>query len=75
MIAHATRRHGSTEWLVENEKLLWLVNEGEYLMINTLDLTIDMAFFELKGSLTVKNVLEHFVTYYSYEDKYLNQMT
>ena len=71
LIAHATRSYyGSTEWLVENEKPLWLVNEGEYLMINTLDLTIDMAFFELKlNPWTVKNVLEHFVTHYSYEDK------
>ena len=52
LIAHATRSYyGSTEWLVENEKPLWLVNEGEYLMINTLDLTIDMAFFELIKSL------------------------
>ena len=70
LIAHARSYYGSTEWLVENEKPLWLVNEGEYLMINTLDLTIDMAFFELKlNPWTVKNVLEHFVTHYSYEDK------
>ena len=71
LISHGTRSYyGSTEWLVENGKPLWLVNEGEYLMINTLDLTIDMAFFELMlNPWTVKNVLEHFVTHYSYEDK------
>ena len=71
LIAHATRSYyGSTEWLVENGKPLWLVNEGEYLMINTLDLTIDMAFFELNlNPWTVRNVLEHFVTHYSYEDE------
>ena len=35
LIAHATRSYfGSTEWLIENNKPLWLVNEGEYLMIN-----------------------------------------
>ena len=71
LIAHATRSYyGSTEWLVENGKPLWLVNEGEYLMINTLDLTIDMAFFELNlNPWTVRNVLEHFVTHYSYQDE------
>ncbi len=25
----------------------WVVNEGEYRMMNTLDLTIDQSFFEL----------------------------
>ena len=71
LIAHATRSYyGSTEWLVEDGKPLWLVNEGEYLMINTLDLTIDMAFFELNlNPWTVRNVLEHFVTHYSYQDE------
>ncbi|MDC3132363.1 glycoside hydrolase family 52 protein [Opitutae bacterium] len=71
LIAHATRSYyGSTEWLVEDGKPLWIVNEGEYLMINTLDLTIDMAFFELSlNPWTLKNVLEHFVDHYSYEDQ------
>ena len=71
LIAHATRSYyGSTEWLVEDGKPLWIVNEGEYLMINTLDLTIDMAFFELNlNPWTLKNVLEHFVDHYSYEDQ------
>ena len=71
LIAHATRSYyGSTEWLVEDGKPLWIVNEGEYLMINTLDLTIDMAFFELNfNPWTLKNVLEHFVDHYSYKDQ------
>ena len=71
LIAHATRSYyGSTEWLVEDGKPLWIVNEGEYLMINTLDLTIDMAFFELNfNPWTLKNVLEYFVDHYSYEDQ------
>lgn len=70
LIAHATRSYyGSTQWLVEDGKPLWVVNEGEYLMINTLDLTIDMAFFELRlNPWTVRNVLEHFASNYSYED-------
>lgn len=71
LIAHATRSYfGSTQWLSEAGQALWLVNEGEYLMINTLDLTVDMAFFELKyNPWTVRNVLEHFVKHYSYEDR------
>ncbi len=71
LVAHATRSYyGSTQWLSEAGKALWLVNEGEYLMINTLDLTVDMAFFELKfNPWTVRNVLEHFVSHYSYEDR------
>ena len=71
LVAHGTRSYyGSTEWLIEDEKPLWIVNEGEYLMINTLDLTIDMSFFELMlNPWTVRNVLEHFVSHYAYEDK------
>jgi hypothetical protein len=72
LVAHSTRSYyGSSEWLVDaNDKPLWLVNEGEYLMINTLDLTVDMIFFELKyNPWTVRNVLEQFVNRYAYEDK------
>ena len=37
LIAHATRSYyGSSQWL-DDGKPLWVVNEGEYLMINTLD--------------------------------------
>ena len=71
LIAHATRSYfGSTQWLCENDKPVWIVNEGEYVMMNTLDLTIDMLFFELKWNpWTVRNVLEHFVENYSYTDR------
>ncbi|EDM27251.1 beta-xylosidase (1,4-beta-D-xylan xylohydrolase) [Lentisphaera araneosa HTCC2155] len=71
LIAHATRSYyGSTEFLIESDKPLWVVNEGEYLMMNTFDLTIDMLFFELKfNPWTVKNVLENFVSHYRYYDE------
>ena len=72
MIAHSTRSYyGSTEWLVDmSGKPLWVVNEGEYLMMNTLDLTVDMLFFELRfNPWTVRNVLNQFVSRYSYEDE------
>ena len=72
MIAHSTRSYyGSTQWLVDADgKPLWVVNEGEYLMMNTLDLTVDMLFFELRfNPWTVRNVLNQFVDRYSYDDE------
>lgn len=70
LLAHATHSYyGSTQWL-DNGAPMWVVNEGEYLMINTLDLTVDMLFFELRyHPWTVRNVLEHFVERYSYYDE------
>ncbi len=70
LLAHATRSYyGSTQWL-DNGRPVWVVNEGEYLMINTLDLTVDMLFFELRyNPWTVRNVLEHFATRYAYHDQ------
>ena len=71
LIAHATRSYyGSTQWLEDNGKPRWVVNEGEYRMMNTFDLTVDMLFYEMKWSpWTVKNVLDQFVDQYSYRDK------
>jgi hypothetical protein len=70
LIAHATRSYyGSTEWLTDGQPL-WIVNEGEYLMMNTLDLTVDMLFFELRfNPWTVRNVLEQFVERCAYTDE------
>ncbi len=71
LVAHATRSYyGSTEWLTDGKNPIWIVNEGEYLMMNTLDLTVDMLFFELRfNPWTVRNVLEFFVEHYSYTDE------
>ena len=71
MHAHAVRSYyGATELLErEDGSPLWVVNEGEYRMMNTLDLTIDQLFFELKqNSWTVRNELDLFVERYSYDD-------
>jgi hypothetical protein len=47
-----------------------VVNEGEYLMMNTFDLTVDMMFFEMKfNPWTVKNELDQFADHYSYHDQ------
>ncbi|MCT8137111.1 beta-xylosidase [Anaerobacillus sp. CMMVII] len=71
MMAHAIRSYyGCTQLLEHEGKPLWVVNEGEYRMMNTFDLTVDQLFFEMKmNPWTVKNVLDLFVARYSYEDK------
>ncbi|MEM8781366.1 MAG: glycoside hydrolase family 52 protein [Planctomycetota bacterium] len=49
---------------------MWVVNEGEYRMLNTFDLAVDMLFYELRmHPWTVRDVLEHYVERYSYEDQ------
>ncbi len=71
MAAHAIRSYlGSTQLLErEDGSPLWVVNEGEYRMMNTFDLTVDQAFFELAlNPWTVRNVLDLYVERYAYED-------
>ncbi|RBW69739.1 glycoside hydrolase family 52 protein [Bacillus taeanensis] len=71
MMAHSIRSYyGCTQMLELDDKPLWVVNEGEYRMMNTFDLTVDQLFFELKmNPWTVKNVLDLFVDRYSYQDR------
>ncbi|MCG6794173.1 glycoside hydrolase family 52 protein [Geobacillus sp. YHL] len=71
MMAHAIRSYyGNTQLLEHEGKPIWVVNEGEYRMMNTFDLTVDQLFFELKmNPWTVKNVLDFYVERYSYEDR------
>ena len=71
LISHATRGYlASTQLLLDREnRPLWVVNEGEYRMMNTLDLTIDQIFWELRfHPWTVKNVLELYLSHYSFAD-------
>jgi len=70
MLAHAVRSYyGSTQLLIQDDKPLWVVNEGEYRMMNTFDLTVDQLFFELKmNPWTVRNELDLFTSRYSYRD-------
>jgi len=70
-IAHSAHSYNaSTELLLsEDGKPLFVVNEGEYRMMNTLDLTVDQAFWELKWTpWTVKNELDFFLARSSYKD-------
>ena len=70
MMAHSIKSYyGNTELLEADGKPFWIVNEGEYRMMNTFDLTVDQLFFEMNlNSWTVKNELEMFVKRYSYND-------
>ncbi|MGG3470055.1 glycoside hydrolase family 52 protein [Neobacillus pocheonensis] len=71
MMIHSIRSYyGSTQLLDAAGEPFWVVNEGEYRMMNTFDLTVDQIFFELKmNPWTVKNELDMFVSRFSYEDK------
>ncbi|MBN1576668.1 MAG: hypothetical protein JW913_08965 [Chitinispirillaceae bacterium] len=70
MLIHAVRSYyGSTQLLDTSEGPLWIVNEGEYRMINTLDLTVDHLFFELAmNPWVVRNVLDWYARRCSYCD-------
>ena len=73
IIAQATHSYlGSSQllWDEKEEKVLWSVNEGEYRMLNTFDLTVDHLFFELDWHpWAVKNTLDLFVDRYSFTDE------
>lgn len=71
LIAHATHSYyGSTQLLEIEKQPFWIVNEGEYCMMNTLDLSVDHVFWELDHNpWVVKNLLDNFVSHYSYTDQ------
>ena len=72
MLAHAIRSYyGNTQFLIDIDgQPIWIVNEGEYRMMNTFDLTVDQLFFEMHfNPWTVRNELDLFITRYSYEDE------
>lgn len=71
LLAHAAHSYvANTELLLsESGEPVFLVNEGEYQMMNTLDLTIDQAFWEARFSpWTLRNELESFEEHSSYKD-------
>ncbi len=73
LAAHAAHSYlASTELLADEEgKPVFIVNEGEYQMMNTLDLTVDQAFHELVYSpWTVKNELDFLMSRSSYRDAF-----
>ncbi|AOS43570.1 Beta-xylosidase precursor [Lacunisphaera limnophila] len=72
LLAQATHSYlGSSQLLWHKNQPLWVVNEGEYRMINTFDLTVDHLFFELAWHpWAVRNTLDLFVRRYSYRDQH-----
>jgi hypothetical protein len=71
LMAHAAHSYcASTELLLTQAgEPAFVVNEGEYQMINTLDLTVDQAFWESRFSpWTLRNELELFADRSSYVD-------
>ncbi len=71
LIAHATRSYyGSTQLLDVGGEPFWVVNEGEYCMMNTLDLSVDHMFWEADHHpWALRNLLNNFVRHYSYQDQ------
>ncbi len=71
LIAHATRSYyANTELLEVGGEPYWIVNEGEYCMMNTLDLAVDQVFWELdQNPWVVRNLLDNFLKRYSYTDE------
>lgn len=72
LLAHATHSYHASSQLMKKEdgSPLWIVNEGEYIMINTFDLTVDHVFYEMKfHPWTITNTLDLFVERYSYYDQ------
>lgn len=70
MLCHAVRSYyGSTQLLEHEGQPVWVVNEGEYRMMNTFDLTVDHLFWELRQNpWAVKNQLDWFADRYCYRD-------
>ncbi|RME70402.1 MAG: beta-xylosidase [Verrucomicrobia bacterium] len=72
IVAQATHSYlGSTEMLVaEDGRRWWVVNEGEYRMMNTFDLAVDQLFFELAWHpWAVRDILDLYVERYAYTDR------
>jgi xylan 1,4-beta-xylosidase len=70
-LAHAIRSYfGNTALLATADgRPVWAVMEGEFRYVNTLDLTVDQVFFELRENpWTVRNELDAFLERHSFSD-------
>lgn len=74
LLAQSTHSYqGNTQLLWRDGAPLWIVNEGEYRMINTFDLTVDHLFFELEWHpWAVRDTLDLFAERYAYTDQLRN---
>lgn len=68
LVSQSTRTYyANTEVLDLGSQPVWIVNEGGYQMLNTLDLTIDHLFFEMMWHpWTVRNCLDLMADRYAY---------
>ncbi|BET67552.1 hypothetical protein ASA1KI_24700 [Opitutales bacterium ASA1] len=71
LIAQATHSYfGNSQLLWGKNGPIWVVNEGEYRMMNTFDLAVDQMFFELRWfPWAVRNILDLFASRYVYRDR------
>lgn len=71
-LAHAIRSYYGSSELLETlaGEPFWVLNEGEYRMMNTFDLTVDHLFFELRlNPWAARNQLDWFLRRYRYTDE------
>jgi xylan 1,4-beta-xylosidase len=72
LLAHGTHSYLANTELLRREsdsRLIWIVNEGEYRMMNTLDLTVDHLHWDSRyHPWTTANILDHFLEHYSFHD-------
>lgn len=71
MLNHARRcYHASGIMLSEGARCRYAVNEGTFMMMNTLDLAVDHLVFEIpEMPWAVRNILDSFIDNYSYYDE------
>lgn len=72
LLSHATRGYfGNTQLLrTDAGDPIWVVGEGEYAMMNTLDLSVDQVFFEERFfPWVVREVADLFAARHSYVDR------
>jgi hypothetical protein len=72
-LAHAVRSYVANTALLRtgDGRPVWAVLEGEFEFIDTLDLAVDQAFFELRHSAwTVRNVLDAYLERGAYRDRH-----
>jgi len=71
LLAHSTRSYlANSQFLMDQKgQGLYVVNEGEYQMINTMDLVVDQMFWELEYTpWVIKNILDQFSSRYLVND-------
>lgn len=71
MLAHAVRAYfASTQALESQGRVVWLVNEGAYRLMNTFDLTADHLIFEgRQNPWTIRNVLAPYADRHAHVDQ------